>query len=320
MSTLVEDMERLSIPPKGKLEAKSGSLTVLRGPVPGFEHRLEGEICTVGRSERADFCIPELGLSRVHARIVRVIDGQHSEFWIEDGGSTNGTFVDDIRIEGRVSLLPGARVRLGRSILLKFSVHDELEASASLKVQQSALRDRLTGAFNRGVFDDRLATSYRQALAMQAPLSVVLFDVDHFKRFNDEWGHQAGDAVLREIGAEVNGIVRASDIFARYGGEEFVILAPGTSLRNACVLGERVRKLIEERNVQFDDQPLAVSVSVGVAALSPGGHRGAAERDLRKEALALVRTADRALYEAKGAGRNCVVAHSFEPGSSPAPA
>ena len=293
--TLVEDAERLSLP-GGLPSAKNrGLLTVLTGPQRGMVHRLQGDASTIGRSTDADVPISDPGLSRIHARIYRVADA----FFVEDAGSTNGTFLGEQRVVASVPLEPGSRLRFGRRTIVSFSLHDALEEAATLSVHQAALHDRLTGVYNRGVFDDRLAAEFAFAKRHGTPLSVLLFDVDHFKRFNDDFGHLTGDAVLVAIGQKVAQAVRTEDVVARYGGEEFAVIARGSSGEKAKILGERLRAAVESIRLSWGELQLNVTISVGGASLEAA--EAASEPEL------LVAAADRALYEAKRLGRNRVV-------------
>jgi two-component system, cell cycle response regulator len=292
-TTLVEGTERHSLPLVAGTSKDRAVLTILTGPHRGTVHRMPGPEVTIGRSDAAMIPIPDPGLSRIHARIYRH-DGR---FFIEDMASTNGTFIGDTRVMAACPLEPGGRVRLGRRTVLSLSLLDALEEQAALSMHLAALHDRLTGAYNRGVFDDRLAAEIAFAKRHALPLSVVLLDVDHFKAFNDTYGHQAGDAVLMEMGAAIQRTVRTEDLFARYGGEEFAILARSTPADKARVLGERVRAAVARVCITWQSASLRVTTSVGVATM-------------RAESLTsegLVQAADRALYAAKDRGRDCVV-------------
>jgi diguanylate cyclase (GGDEF)-like protein len=164
-------------------------------------------------------------------------------------------------------------------------------------------RDALTGMFDRG----RLESQGRQAIdaAAQArrAISLLLIDIDHFKSFNDRFGHAAGDAVIKRIAREIMAAVRASDLVFRFGGEEFVVICEGLEGGSALALGERVRREIAS---SIEDAGARVTVSVGIAS----GADTTATYD------SLFQVADLRLYQAKGAGRNCVVgdpATSTEP-------
>lgn len=297
-TTLVEDTERMSIRPRSSEERNRCLLTVLKGPQQGEVLRPSGDESTMGRSPDVDLHIPDPGLSRVHARLFRKFTDAKTEYFIEDCRSTNGTFVDGRRIDAAERLADGARIGLGRRTLLRFTLQDELEERAILRVHESAMRDHLTGAFNRGVFDERLGSEFAFSKRHNSYLSVLLLDVDHFKQFNDTHGHLAGDAVLRAVAESVSGMLRAEDLFARYGGEEFAVIAR-TRLSSAEQLAERIRLAIHRLTIPWNGTQLRVTVSIGVACTGRGRIADSAE--------ALIQWADDALYVAKRTGRNRVM-------------
>ena len=165
-------------------------------------------------------------------------------------------------------------------------------------LRQQAIRDPLTGLFNRRYMEETLERELRRAERRKVSLGVVMFDLDHFKKFNDTFGHPAGDVVLREIGAFLQTRVRVEDIACRYGGEEFLVILPEASLDDTRKRAEQLRKGIKQLHVRYHDQALgAVTVSLGVAVFPD--HASTTE--------AIVRGADAALYRAKGEGRDRVV-------------
>jgi diguanylate cyclase (GGDEF)-like protein len=175
-------------------------------------------------------------------------------------------------------------------------------ALANLKLREAlhsqAIRDPLTGLFNRRYMEETLERELRRAERRRAPLGIILFDLDHFKKFNDTFGHAAGDVVLREIGAFLQTRVRAEDIACRYGGEEFLIILPEAALEDTLKRAEQLRVGIKGLNVRYHDRALgAVAVSLGVAILSEHG----------STAEAILKAADAALYRAKREGRDRVV-------------
>jgi diguanylate cyclase (GGDEF)-like protein len=236
--------------------------------------------------------IDDLGVSRRHARITR----QGTEFFVEDLESRNGTFVQDVRVTKKV-LTDGVRIGLGPIVMLRFGYIDELEEGMLRRLYESAVLDALTGAHNRKHFDERLAGEVAYANRHKTELSLVLFDVDHFKQINDTFGHLAGDGVLRTIVSLVRKALRAEDVLARIGGEEFAVIARGIDGRRGRALGERVRSLVERAKFDLGGKSLQVTVSVGVASLGAmgGGEPSGSE---------LVDWADQRLYRAKESGRN----------------
>lgn len=299
-ATLSEDVETPSIVPRPPSEKNRGVLTLLTGPLRGTIITLDerGDV-TLGRSKEASVLIPDPGLSRIHARVFRRQTPVRIEYFIEDCGSTNGTYVASQRISVPTQLLDGTRVGLGRRTALRFSLQDALEEEALIRVQQFALRDRLTGAYNRGAFDDRLQSEFSTSRRRGTPLALLLFDIDHFKRLNDTFGHQAGDAVLRSVAQAVQDTLRAEDVLARYGGEEFAVILKSVSERSAYIMAERVRVAIEDQKTSWNGVPIGATVSVGAAHVPTA-------KTLESPA-ALIASADAALYEAKHNGRNCVV-------------
>lgn len=164
------------------------------------------------------------------------------------------------------------------------------------EVSKRARTDALTDLANRRAFDDQLEHLLLQADRFGHPLSLIVADIDHFKHVNDTWGHEAGDAVLKSIARTLEDGVRKVDICARFGGEEFAMLLPETALPGALELADRLRRAVAARSVNTAGVEITVTISCGVASYPEGV--------LSKEAL--FAAADRALYEAKNSGRNCV--------------
>ena len=192
---------------------------------------------------------------------------------------------------------------------LAMTVGETIKLSlANLKLQKTlheqATRDPLTGLFNRRYLDETLPRELHGALRRNAPLSVAMIDLDHFKRFNDTFGHDTGDLVLREAGGLLRDNLRKSDVACRYGGEEFVLVLPDSSLADANQRLEQIRVLFEKLEIRHNGQLSATTtISAGVAAAPEHGSTMAG----------LLRAADEALYAAKDAGRNRVAA--YEPTS-----
>jgi two-component system cell cycle response regulator len=255
---------------------------------------LDGPEIRIGRNAVNAIVVDDEGMSRSHVRIYY----ENGQYFAEDLGSSNGTYVSGRRIE-KLILFDGAVIQLGPRVCFRFSVTDENQEKILRQLYESSVRDGLTGAYNRHFLVERLASELAYAGRHNAQAAVLMFDVDHFKKINDTHGHPAGDAVLRGIAATTYRLLRAEDVFARYGGEEFIVLLRGVSLRGAERAGERLRLAIEASPTQIEGQVLSTTVSVGCASIA------CAER---LDAETIIAIADRRLYLAKRAGRNRVVA------------
>ena len=165
------------------------------------------------------------------------------------------------------------------------------------QLKQQARVDVLTGLANRASFDERLKGELERARRTQSPLVLYMLDVDHFKKFNDTYGHQTGDRVLQLVAASLRSAIRTMDFVARYGGEEFAVIAPECSTEGAEALGERLRSAVEKTVFTINGKKLQVTISAGAACAHWPSHP--------KLDPDLIRDADTMLYEAKGAGRNC---------------
>ncbi|MFO0755550.1 MAG: GGDEF domain-containing protein [Byssovorax sp.] len=268
-------------------------LLVLTGANIGQTYRLEDGETFLGRGQNATIRLSDDGISRRHARLVQV----GGQVIIEDLKSSNGTLVNG-QVITEQTLADGDKIRLGSTTILKFTYHDRLEESFQQQLYDAALRDALTKAFNRKYFLDQLDVEIAYARRHRANLSLVMVDVDHFKRINDTYGHLAGDFVLTRLAKLASTTVRTEDIFARYGGEEFCVICRGVSLPSAGTLGERLRVAVESTVFEHEGMTIPVTISVGVAA----------HPDLPVENSAqLIAGADEALYEAKRGGRNRVL-------------
>ncbi len=272
-----------------------GMLTVLSGPHPGAVFSLDRAVMVIGRSQEVDIKIADTGLSRSHAQVKEGADG----FYLEDLGSTNGTFVNGERLTSEAKLEDGDRLQIGEKTVLRFSMHDRLEQEAARQVYEMTVRDPLTRLHNRRHLDERLQGEFAYATRHKTSLSVLVVDVDHFKRVNDTLGHPAGDAVLQALASALQRIVRTEDVLARFGGEEFVIVARGIDEKGAAAFAERIRGSIEAMTIPWQDDQLKVTVSIGLAHMEQKRYPGPD---------ALVAAADGALYQAKRSGRNRVEA------------
>jgi len=182
---------------------------------------------------------------------------------------------------------------------------------ANRKLKMMSVRDGLTGLANRRHFDEVIQKEMSRAMRTETSISLLLADIDYFKPFNDNYGHQAGDDCLKAVGqAMMDTIKRPGDLTARYGGEEFAFILPETSLENASELAESLRIAIEELSIthHYSTVSKKVTLSCGIASVSP-------KKGQDNEALihGLIETADKNLYHAKEKGRNCISVTQIEP-------
>jgi diguanylate cyclase (GGDEF)-like protein len=280
---------------------KRAFVIVLAGDRMGETFPLNDGRTSIGRGLHADVRINDEGISRSHAQI----EFDDAKYYLSDAGSTNGTFANGDRVD-RYPLQEGDKIQIGASSVLRFTYHDDIDEDFQRSLYESALRDRLTGVFNRGYFNNRLESDVAFALRHGKPLSLVIFDVDFFKRVNDELGHPAGDVILRDLAERVQGTTRSEDIFARYGGEEFVLICRDVDALRASRAAHRIKELVGGQMFKIAGRDVEVTVSLGVADLS---------MLLEPSALALVEAADAALYMAKRNGRNRV--EIYDPESEP---
>lgn len=262
-----------------------------------------GDVVTLGRDATCTYRFDDPSVSSLHARIVTI----GAEHMFADNKSTNGTFVNEVRIKDPVHLRNGDQIRLGPKITLRFAMLDEDEEAAMKRMYEAALYDGLTKVFNRKHLEERLEAEVAFAVRHNTELSVAILDIDFFKKVNDTYGHPAGDAVLKHVANILGRTLRTEDLLARYGGEEFVMVARGIPLANACVAAERLRAAIQSSPILWTHHApdgstkqidLSVTSSAGVASLACCQ---------TKDKPTLLRIADQRLYQAKQAGRNRVV-------------
>jgi two-component system cell cycle response regulator len=271
-------------------------LVVLAGASVGEMYKIDGAKTIIGRGTKAQIRLLDDGISREHAQLVMIKD----RVVLQDLGSTNGTYCNGLKVEANKELVDGDKILVGSTTILKFTYHDNLDEIFQKQMYESALRDGLTKAFNKKYFTDRLESEFTFATRHVAPLTLVLFDIDHFKKVNDTHGHQAGDHVLSEIATLLTGALRAEDVFARYGGEEFAVICRGSDIMQGQIVAERMRKAVEARKFVFEGTHIPITISVGVAGLPDPEVKDAAQ---------LVTLADQSLYKSKHAGRNRVTLH-----------
>jgi diguanylate cyclase (GGDEF)-like protein len=264
-------------------------MLVLSGPRLGHRLVLGDTAIDIGRGSAAGLILDADSVSRKHARIER-FGGGHK---IVDMGSTNGTYVNGVRIKEQI-LKDGDRIGIGKA-LLKYIAGGNIEGAYHEEVQRLMRFDPLTNIFNKRHFDESLRLAVFTAAGGSKPLSLIVFDLDHFKKVNDTFGHMAGDAVLCGASAVVQSMLSPTELFGRVGGEEFAVVCEDAALESALERAEAIRRAISREPYAFEEKKLPVTISAGVAQLGDD-----------EEAEGLFDRADAQLYVAKGAGRNCV--------------
>jgi two-component system cell cycle response regulator len=291
-----EDITNATPPGRGPIAVPKGPspyLMVISGPSFGEMYRIRADRTVLGRGEKADVRVLDDGISRAHTAVER----EGGRLVLVDLGSTNGTYCNGTRV-GRQELVDGDKISIGTSTILKFTYQDPVDERYQKQLFESALRDGLTATFNRRYFVDRLHTEMRFAVRHSKALGLLFVDIDHFKKINDNHGHQAGDLVLGGLARELLTTIRTEDVLARYGGEEFAIICREIELPGVQVLAERLRAAIERKRFEHNGAAIPVTVSIGAAG----------DRRLT-DPQALIAAADAAMYEAKRTGRNRVAFH-----------
>lgn len=286
-STVITSIEKLDTD-----QERKAYILFLSGPLQGKLYCLDLEQTIVGRAEDVDIPINDARISRHHFRIS--IEG--GKAFIEDLGSTNGTFVNGKRVKHH-ELQNGDKIQISSSTVIKFAFGDKGERMFHDEFYQMANFDAVTGIYNKRFFNERFKEEFSHAKRNKTPLSLIMIDIDFFKKTNDTHGHLAGDFVLHQVAQAIKGIIRGEDILARYGGEEFVVVLRGIELTGAVLLAERIRKNLEDTPATFEEKKIPVTISAGVATLSG---------DNFKTPTDLIAAADEQLYRSKQGGRNKV--------------
>ncbi len=281
--------------------AKDACLVVIYGLELGKKFSLETPSIIIGRSSKADIQIDQESVSRNHAKIVNT----GKQILIRDLGSTNGTYVNDELIDEHV-LQDRDFIKIGRTIF-KFLTGGNVEAAYHEEIYRLTTDDGLTQIKNRRYLTEALEAELRRAQRYARDVSLIMFDIDHFKRINDTYGHLAGDYVLKHLATVIKQRIRREDLFARFGGEEFAILLPEIGNVNAMIFAEKIRALIERTEFKFEDSEIPVRISIGVASLAKGKFGEDEEEGRQIDITGFMKHADERLYAAKNGGRNRVV-------------
>ncbi|WP_165244965.1 diguanylate cyclase [Paludisphaera soli] len=290
-SPVVEEAEETQVTPASPMY-----LILVHGGTTGTMFRV-GRQTSLGRAVDNTYQFHDATVSRRHAALTVDEDGAA---WLTDLGSSNGTLLDGKRIPPHkpARLEDGSRVQLGGSIILKYVSLDPCDERFQREMFERTVRDNLTGLYNRGYFMEQIGPLCERNKLRKLGTAVLMVDVDHFKRINDTYGHDVGDAALREVAKTLRESTRSEDLVARYGGEEFIIALPVASIEQALDRAEQIRSLLASRPIRAARKEFRITASLGLSCTTIGR---------RRTINALIATADIALYEAKRTGRDRVV-------------
>jgi two-component system, cell cycle response regulator len=287
-----------SVKPPSPLPGREDiSILVLSGPSAGAYYKVAKDGGVIGREPDADIPILDPGVSRKHARIERV---ERARFVIRDLDSRYGVWVEGVRASEH-AIRDGDRIQISGETVIRVRYQDAKETEILDRIQEAVIRDPLTGVFNRRHFLERLEQEYAFARRHGTPVSVLMIDIDHFKKINDTHGHPVGDSVLAAVGRLLLGAVRVEDVIARYGGDELVIISRAYDANDSQLFAERLVKMIREKPIRVGSLEFPLTMSVGIAT-----YQGA-DPDSQ---MTLVARADAALYRAKMLGRDRIAVWS----------
>jgi diguanylate cyclase (GGDEF)-like protein len=273
---------------------KSHFLIIIFGKETDLGKEIEiKERIVVGRSIKTDLSTTDPLMSRKHFTIYKEED---NHFYIEDLNSLNGTFLNQNEIHGKHILKSSDIITSGRTVF-KFEKRTELESMFHKYLYTAATTDRMTNLFNKYFFIDKLKKQITYSKRYNTKFSLLMIDIDDFKKVNDTYGHTVGDEALKFVAFKVVSSIRENDMAARYGGEEFITLLLESGPEDAYAVAERMRNAVEEEVFEIDDIKFNLSISIGVASYP---------KDATKW-LELIKTADERLYTAKNIGKNIVV-------------
>lgn len=256
----------------------------------GKRYPLDDHAIHLGRGSENTIVLENDSVSRRHC----TIEKRGGTYFVIDEDSTNGTYVNDELVTD-YQLRRGDQVKAGDTIL-KFLSGSDMEAQYHETIYRMTIIDGLTGVHNKRYFLESLDKEIPRARRYGRPLTLVMFDIDHFKKINDGYGHLAGDFVLKDLAKLVAARIRADDVLGRYGGEEFGVVLPETDLRGGFQIAEDIRKAVSAHVFEFEEAQIEVSLSCGVAQLDDG-----------MDVPSFIKNADEKLYAAKNAGRNQTV-------------
>lgn len=286
-----------SAPPGGGENTVSVGLTVISGSDVDFgkHFNVSGGSLVIGRDKDSRISLDDAKISKSHCEISIIRDWEMEQVMIRDLNSTNGTYINGKRVR-QATLKAGDKIGIGDTVL-RFSYNDELEEEYHARLFSFAATDSLTGLYNRRYIINELENQVRIARRNERALSLVILDIDNFKRINDTFGHLAGDDYLKRFSFVLTRCLREQDICGRVGGEEFLIILPETPLEGAFQLAERVRTQVSQTEVSHQNGIIKTTVCGGVSQYGQDA----------VESRPLFDAADRALKKAKTTGKNRVI-------------
>lgn len=262
-------------------------------------HLIVQKEMVLGRDKEADIEINDDTISRRHSMVrYENIDRPAEKPYctLGDAGSRNGTYVNGEKVCEPVELKHGDRVFIGNTCLI-FFLRTEVEIFSDQRLRLLATTDPLTGLMNRSYMAIQYDREFDRSRRYVRPLSLLMIDIDDFKKVNDTFGHPVGDEVLVQVGKILLASSRKHDIAARYGGEEFTLILPETPLYGSTIIAERLRNKISHTEFKIDNRVLKISISIGISEMNPVNPMGLET---------LIFQADQALLMAKKQGKNCL--------------
>lgn len=283
MANMSETLEAIGV--------KKPYLTFKKGAQIGQIWSLKNGDTLVGRANECDLTIEDNAISRQHFKII-IHDNKLS---LQDMQSRNGTFVNGEKAQNIV-LKDGDKIQISPNTILEIAYLDDAGLEAEKARYEKGVKDPGTGIYNKGFFLDRMRDEFSYATRQKQPFALIMFDIDHFKKLNDNFGHLLGDQCLKKLAAKIATQMREEDVFARYGGEEFAIIMRNTGKEQALALAERLLRMASEIRLEHNGQYVQFTISLGVGVFHEG----------LKNFEELIKETDGALYQSKEGGRNRV--------------
>jgi diguanylate cyclase (GGDEF)-like protein len=303
MSDDNEDLEKTSVVTSETLKVTldtanktPAALVLLVGPASsiGKQWHLSENNIVVGRSPNSTIFVDDRSVSKSHAKFM--VSG--NDVLVLDLESTNKTVINQQTIAPLtpIKLKNNDQIKVG-NVIFKFLEKGNVETVASKATFDKSQLDALTGIYSKGALQAYSPEAIKRSDMTGEPLSLIVFDIDHFKKVNDTYGHAAGDYVIKEIARLVKDkLIRSEDFFARFGGEEFVLVVSSSDIPVSANIAERIRATIEAHTFDFEGTKMPITISAGVSVRRPKGDQWDQ----------LFEKADRALYQSKNRGRNLV--------------